>query len=193
MSNKKEMISTCGCSISNLKVAFTLTGFGKDLSIEPPTDDRNLKCAESIEASCTSVALHVRWFDPPDGTSAHNIAANYYDKAIARMEARVESPHYFLFSDNPEAARSKLALPAGRVTFVSHNHGDENAFADMWLMTRCRHFITANSTFSWWGAWLGESAESVILAPNFTPGGKGPSWGFKGLIPGRWRLVPAER
>jgi len=159
-----------------------------DLSIHPPLDPLNQKLADEIRTS-KSVALHVRWFDAPGGTSLHNITADYYQRAIAMMEERIGSPHYFLFSDNPEAARSKLALPEGRVSFISHNQGDENAYADLWLMSQCRHFITANSTFSWWGAWLGESKESVVLVPEFTPGGDVTSWSFRGLIPDRWLLV----
>jgi len=54
------------------------------------------------------------------------------------------APMYYLFSDNPQAARAKLALPKGRVRCVSHNRGDGSAFADLWLMSLCHHFITAN-------------------------------------------------
>jgi len=47
------------------------------------------------------------------------------------------------------------------VTYVSHNRGDGSAFADLWLMTQCRHFITANSSFSWWGAWLAAPSDTI--------------------------------
>jgi len=81
-----------------------------------------------------------------------------------------------------------IALPKERVTVISHNKGDENAYADLWLMTQCKHFIIANSTFSWWGAWLGENADTIVIAPNIVVRGI-TSWGFKGLIPKRWLLV----
>lgn len=161
----------------------------EDLRIIPPVDAENLHLAEKIRNCQVAIALHVRWFDVPGNSLGNNVSNKYYQRAIAMMEERINAPHYFLFSDNPEAARSKLDLPEGRVSFVSHNQGDGNAYADLWLMSQCRHFITANSTFSWWGAWLGESADSIVLVPEFTPDGGVTSWCFNGLIPERWELV----
>ncbi len=62
------------------------------------------------------------------------------------------------------------------------------AYADLWLMTQCRHFIIANSTFSWWGAWLAESAGKQVIAPGFEIIGpdRGTSWSFKELLPFSW-------
>ncbi len=156
----------------------------EDLRIIPPTDELNLRMAEEI-GNCTAVALHVRWFDPPGGIETHNISAGYYQRAIALMERKIESPLYYLFSDDPDAARRILILPEGRVTFVSHNQGDDNAYADLWLMTHCQHFITANSTFSWWGAWLGGGPRKIVVSPDAHLDGIA-AWGFKGLIPSGW-------
>jgi Glycosyl transferase family 11 len=156
----------------------------EDLRIIPPTDRLNQHMAEEI-CRTNAVALHVRWFDAAGSTATHNLSAGYYHRAIALIEREIESPRYFLFSDDPEAARSKLALPEGRVVCVSHNRRDENAYADLWLMTLCRHFITANSTFSWWGAWLGGRGTKIVCAPDLKIEGK-MAWGFKGLIPDGW-------
>jgi hypothetical protein len=161
----------------------------EDLRIIHPVDTLNLQLAEKIRNCQVAVALHVRWFDAPGNSSPNNVSCNYYQRAIALMENKLSLPHYFLFSDNAEAARTKLVLPEGRVSFISHNQGDKNAYADLWLMSLCRHFITANSTFSWWGAWLGESEDSIVLVPEFTPDGGVTSWCFKGLIPERWNLI----
>ncbi len=158
-----------------------------DLRITPPTDTANFEMAARIR-NCNAVAVHVRFFDTPDVTAAHNVSADYYQRAIALIEEKIESPRYFLFSDIPEAVREKLALPKGRVTLVSHNQGDKNAYVDLCLMTQCRHFITANSTFSWWGAWLGQAKGKVIVTPAVKIQA-GPSWGFKGLIPDEWIKV----
>lgn len=161
----------------------------EDLQITPPTDTLNWQMAEQIRNS-NSVALHVRWFDAIDGTTTHNISSDYYRRAIARIEQKIERPCYFVFSDNLDAARTKLALSNKRTTFVFHNRGDENAYADLWLMKQCQHFIIANSTFSWWGAWLGElnNEHSVIQAPssNFK---NTHQWDYVSLMPFRWRLV----
>jgi len=156
----------------------------EDLQIIPPTDAQNRCMAENIRNNL-AVALHVRWFDSPGSTFPNNVSAEYYERAITLMEQKMESPHYFLFSDDTEATRAKLSTPEGRVTFVSHNRGDKNAYADLWLMTQCQHFITANSTFSWWGAWLGKGKRKIVVTPGLKNYGK-PAWGFFGLIPEEW-------
>jgi len=158
-----------------------------DLQIIPPTDTCNRRMAERI-LDCVAVALHVRWFDPPGSSAGHNVSAAYYKRAVAVIETMSESPHYFVFSDNPEEAREKLTLPLNRVTFVSHNGGEDSAYADLWLMTQCQHFITANSTFSWWGAWLGCRAGKIVVTTALTVDGE-TAWGFKGLIPDEWVRV----
>lgn len=159
----------------------------QDLRINPPKDAPNQRMAEEIRSS-QAVALHVRWFDAPDNSTSYNIAGEYYRCAREMIEERVKSPHYFLFSDNPEAAQAKLGLPKSQVTLISHNQGDENAYADLWLMTQCQHFVTANSTFSWWGAWLGDAKEKLVITPGIRLGDESGimAWGFKGLIPTGW-------
>lgn len=159
----------------------------EDLRIIPPTDTVNQRMAGTI-GNCQAVALHVRWFDAPGSTAAHNISAAYYRRAITVMEGKIESPRYFIFSDDPEAVSAGLDLPEGRTTIVTHNRGDEHAYADLWLMSQCRHFITANSTFSWWGAWLGNADAKVVIAPDLKIDGK-TCWGFKGLIPEGWITI----
>jgi hypothetical protein len=159
----------------------------EDLRITPPTDGLNQRMAGEIRGS-NAVALHVRWFDAPGSTETHNLSPDYYQRSIALMERKLEFPRYFLFSDDPDLARANLTLPESRVTFVCHNRGDDNAYADLWLMTLCRHFITANSTFSWWGAWLGGDGSKIVCTPGLIIDGKA-AWGFKGQIPDQWIKV----
>jgi hypothetical protein len=161
----------------------------QDLRIIPPSDETNRRLAEEIQASL-AVAIHVRWFNKPGESAQHNVAADYYRRAIAIMEERLSVPRYFIFSDELDAARSKLTLPEGRTTFVLHNRGDESAYGDLWLMSQCRHFITANSTFSWWGAWLGESKATMVICPSYIIGeGNITAWNFAGQIPQRWLKI----
>ena len=165
------------------------TTIRNDLRIIPPTDAANQRMAEEIRRS-DAVALHVRWFKAADSTATSNVSADYYQRAIALMERKVKSPRYIVFSDNPEAARARFNLPDGRVTYVSHNRGDENGFADLWLMTQCRHFITANSTFSWWGAWLAQSPGKIVITPHLVQEKiSATNWGFEGLIPDSWQKL----
>lgn len=160
----------------------------KDLEIVPPEDPSNREMARRI-AACNAVAVHIRWFDyPGGGNAAHNASRDYYRRAMDEMGRCVGDPHFFVFSDDPEAAIRALDLPEDEATCVSHNKGDDNAYADLWLMSQCKHFVTANSTFSWWGAWLSPHARKVVVAPGIVQSGIS-SWGFDGLIPKEWIQV----
>ena len=158
-----------------------------DLRIIPPEDAKNRETAKCIN-STDAVGMHVRWFDAPGASKKHNLAVDYYQRSLRLMDKLVGTPHYFVFSDDPQAAQRCLALPVNRVTWVSHNRGDQSAYADLWLMAQCRHFIIANSTFSWWGAWLGGGVDKVVVTPKIKVQGI-TAWGFAGLIPKEWRPV----
>jgi len=157
----------------------------QDLQIKPPTDATNLAMAVQIR-DYTSVAVHLRFFDEPQAPGINNAPGDYYTRAVEMMESLAPGAHYFVFSDQPEAARARIPLPDARFTLVSHNRGDENAYADLWLMTQCQHFIIANSTFSWWGAWLARRAGKQVIAPGFEMRQGKMSWGFSGLLPAEW-------
>ncbi len=159
----------------------------EDLQIKPPTDAANVLLADKIR-NCKSVAVHVRFFDQPQISGVNIVPGDYYHRAIALMESLLPSAHYYIFSDKPESARARIPLPDERFTLVSHNLGDELAYADLWLMTQCQHFIIANSTFSWWGAWLAECADTLVISPA-TVRGLVTAWGFPGNLPSRWKLL----
>jgi hypothetical protein len=157
----------------------------KDLEIIPPHNEAVHGLAAQIR-DVNAVAIHVRWFDPPgSGPSSYNLPATYYERAIAEIERRVDRPVYLLLSDHPEAAMSLLGIPGNRLLVVGRLVSPGDPVTDLWLMAQCRHFIIANSTFSWWGAWLGEKSDSVVIAPAIKVDGKA-AWGFHGLVPERW-------
>jgi hypothetical protein len=160
-----------------------------DLRIVRPTDSANQEMAAQISAS-NAVALHVRFFNQPRQSPSHgandNLDERYYCRAISVMEERLNSPHYYVFSDQAEAALQCVALPLERTTLVSHNKGDTMAHADLWLMSQCKHFIIANSTFSWWGAWLAPHLDKIVIAPGYEKREGASAWGFSGLVPDRW-------
>ena len=161
------------------------TQIRNDLCIKPPEDELNLKISRLMRR-CNAVAVHVRYFDQTEAHSVNNISNDYYARAIAVIEHIVPDAHFFIFSDQPNTARLRIPLPNERITVVSHNKGDENAYADLWLMTKCQHFVIANSTFSWWGAWLAANPEKVIIAPKLDKKTGMSFWGFNGLIPDSW-------
>ena len=132
------------------------------------------------------MAVHARFFDEPHSASINNAPFDYYTRAVEEMERLAPAAHFFIFSDQPEAARARIPLPDARVTLVVHNQGDEHAYADLWLMSLCQHFIIANSTFSWWGAWLAAHRGKQVIAPGFEMRQGKMWWGFKGLLPDKW-------
>jgi hypothetical protein len=160
----------------------------EDLGITPPTDEINQTMVERIR-NCRAVAVHVRFFDAPQEQGVNNAPGDYYARAVAKMEILVPDAHYFVFSDQPDYARARISLPPERMTMVTHNQGDENAYADLWLMTQCQHFIIANSTFSWWGAWLSTFENKVIIAPNPKLMDQASFWRTIGILPEKWFLL----
>lgn len=128
-----------------------------------------------IAASRLPVSVHVRRGDylNPGTAEFHGILGeSYYREALARLEAAIGSDaDLFAFSDDPIAAERVLSfVPKSRLV---HVRGDpERPWEDVALMARCRHHITANSSFSWWGAWLNGEPEKIVIAPRawFAPG-----------------------
>ena len=158
----------------------------KDLEIIPPKDKVNQEIKSQIDQS-NSIALHVRYFDNSSTKeSSNNMSKDYYNRAIQFIDSLYPDAHYFLFSDDPMSAMKVVPLSNDRVTCVSHNAGDANAYADLWLMASCKHFIIANSTFSWWGAWLSKNSKKCVITPNLSYSKNVVSWGFDGLIPDDW-------
>lgn len=144
----------------------------EDLTPAGAHDAVNREWAERIR-SVNAVALHVRRLhyvpDTPGATPMPenerlHIGMSYYTRAIEFISGRLRDPHFFVFSDFPQWARENLKLDRP-IEYVTHN-GPDVPHEDLWLMTQCRHFVIANSTFSWWGAWLARSPEKIITAPR---------------------------
>lgn len=138
-----------------------------ELTPKIPLSGLNLSIAESI-GQVNAVSLHIR-----RGDYVNNLAANkvhgflgieYYKKAISYFVEKIPYPYFFVFSDDISWAKENLGLSSG-VTFIEHNQG-ENSFEDMRLMSLCKHNIIANSSFSWWGAWLNDNPNKTVIAPN---------------------------
>ncbi len=153
--------------------------------IDPPSErDR-----ETIQlmAGCESVLVHVRrgdYVSLPAAAGHHGTCSiEYYRAAFAVVAKSVAEPVLFVFSDDPAWVRENIRLPAQTV-FVSHNSPSE-AHQDLRMMSKCRHGIIANSSFSWWGAWLGmDNTQRVVVAPKqwFANGAPTPD-----LLPQSWR------
>jgi hypothetical protein len=118
--------------------------------------------------SITSASVHVRLGDYLSNTEAaafHGLPdAAYYSNGARELHERCGVQRFFVFSDEPGKARERIVLP-GEVIFVEHNTGSDSHW-DLWLMRHCHHHLIANSSFSWWGAWLNPSPEKVVIAPR---------------------------
>lgn len=122
---------------------------------------------QAIETT-DSVGVHVRRGDyvrEPATNAFHGVCEpDYYRRAAKIIEKRVANPHFFIFSDDIDWAESNLKLP-GKQTAVRHAQ-DTIPHVEMWLMSRCKHTIIANSSYSWWAAWLTERPGKCIVAPQ---------------------------
>ena len=137
----------------------------KQFAPKTPLDNRNVEL-QKIMQSKPSVAVHVRRGDY--SSSAYStffgmLPENYYAEAIAAVKQRVGNPAFYFFSD--DIAWSKSNFGGSGDEFIEHNTGSE-AYKDMLLMASCKHNIIANSTFSWWGAWLNSNPDKVVIAPK---------------------------
>lgn len=157
----------------------------KDLLFKDTKDKKNLSVLENIEEQ-NSIAIHVRFFEETDTENSLITTEDYYKRAIQRMIRLVPGGHFFLFSDKPEKAKYMLNKIGISYTLVSHNNSDETAYLDLWLMSKCNHFIIANSTFSWWGAWLSSFPDKIVIAPGFVKIIGAMKWGYDGLLPKKW-------
>ena len=133
-----------------------------------PVDRPTQKNSEVLDEMrrCNAVALHVRQGDYSQANYEGFFGLldpEYYQKAIQYIEERVENPNFFIFSDNIAWCRKQFAA-LKHEHFIDHNR-DEESYWDMMLMAACQHNITANSTFSWWGAWLNNRPDKLVITP----------------------------
>ena len=114
-----------------------------------------------------AVAVHVRRGDyllPENSRKYGNICTlQYYKNAMQYMKKKVPDAKFYFFSNDSEWVRKNLAN--GDSVIVDCNHGKEN-YLDMYLMSQCSHNIIANSSFSWWGAWLNQNPDKIVISPQ---------------------------
>ncbi len=139
----------------------------KDFCFRNSLDDYNTDLKSKIDETI-SVSVHVRRGDYISDSKTSQImnvcGINYYRDAINRIALQINAPHFYIFSDDMQWVRENLNLPYS-VTYVDHNFG-KNSYIDMQLMSACKHNIIANSSFSWWGAWLNLNPEKIVIAPS---------------------------
>lgn len=156
-----------------------------ELSVKSPLEGKNLEWAGRIREA-PSISLHVRrgdYVSNPETTRYHGTCdRDYYGRCLAEIRKNVPDPRIFVFSDDLEGVRMSLTLPSSTL-YVDVNSSDQG-HEDMRLMSLCKHNIIANSSFSWWGAWLNGNPGKIVCAPRkwFAI----PGIGTDDLLPESW-------
>jgi hypothetical protein len=147
---------------------------------------KNLELLRTIRSAENPVSVHIRRGDytlPQEGCVA--LPMDYYIQAITKLRTSLSNPTFFVFSDDVMFAKQHLTKHISGV-FIDHNDAF-SAHEDLRLMSSCRHHIIANSTFSWWGAWLNSRDDKIVLAPRNWLVANCPA--RNDLFPQTWRLL----
>lgn len=148
------------------------------------------KFIDVLKGSTNSVMLHIRrgdYVSSPSASVIHGtLGMSYYECAIHNIEKNIKNPIFFVFSDDIDWCRKNLPKNIN-VTFIEPYQGYASPIDELYLMKMCQYHIIANSSFSWWGAWLSQNQEKVVYAPK--------NWfanqqlGLEDLIPRDWQLI----
>ena len=132
-----------------------------------------------------SVAVHVRRGDYVSNVVAQEVlgtqSPEYYEKGARHIESKIKKVHFFVFSDDPIWARQNILTGYKSITYLETS---AQPYEDLELIRSCDHFIIANSSFSWWGAWLGLKEGSLVIAPKKWFASY--KYNSKDLIPKHW-------
>ncbi|MDR1877050.1 MAG: alpha-1,2-fucosyltransferase [Flavobacteriaceae bacterium] len=140
----------------------------EDFKLLTPLSSPSEKILAVIK-NVNSVSIHIRRGDYVTNTGANQLFGlcdlDYYKKAVRLIESKIEAPHYFIFSDDIEWAKQNIQVGNSKTDFIDFNDSSKN-YEDMELMKNCKHNIIANSSFSWWGAWLNDNPNKIVIAPK---------------------------
>lgn len=121
-----------------------------------------------IIKSCNAVSLHIRRGDYISNATTNTIHGtcnlDYYKRAVEYIKKNSVSPIFFIFSDDIDWVKDNLHLNEKHY-YIDWNNADTN-YEDMRLMSLCKHNVIANSSFSWWGAWLNNNPKKIVIAPQ---------------------------
>lgn len=160
----------------------------KEFTFRHCKGNKNALIQEAIR-STESVSIHIRRTDYITNPAAHQFhgvcSLEYYQNCIKVLEKKIENPHFFVFSDDPVWVQEnfKINFP----TTIVRDNDLTKGFEDLRLMIQCRHNIIANSSFSWWGAWLNSNPQKVVLAPR--KWFRDSSVSTHDLLPKEWLII----
>jgi hypothetical protein len=157
----------------------------QELQLREPLDAVNQRLAEEMQQQ-NSVSLHVRRADYVNNPTYAECTVDYYHRALTMIAEREKNLHVYVFSDDIPWVQEHIHL-AVPTTYVTQNNGRAN-YLDIVLMRFCTNSIIANSSFSWWGAWLKKNVTGLVIAPKtwYTD----PRKASQDLLPHRWVTIP---
>jgi hypothetical protein len=141
----------------------------KDFTFRIPFDEKAADMAAKIKSEPGAVCLNVRRADFVTSKRAEQfhgfIGLDYYQKAVDLLSKKIDNLHLFIFSDDIEWCSENLKFDH-LTTFVTKEYAGKKYEAYLQLMTLCHYYIIPNSTFAWWGAWLNEDENKIVIAPK---------------------------
>ncbi|MEE9369171.1 MAG: alpha-1,2-fucosyltransferase [Pontiella sp.] len=135
-----------------------------ELGFEHRNVSRETESILSDVGSGNSVAMHVRRGDFLELKNYQVCTEAYYFRGLDYVRARVDNPRFYLFSDDPTWCRTVFSDDDCCVVEVTQSRDD--SLNDMHLMSSCQHMIMSNSSYSWWAAWLGQTPDQIVVAPD---------------------------
>lgn len=166
------------------------TELREELTLKKPLSDYSQDILKKIKSS-QSVSIHVRRADyvtsstfPGTALLHGTCSMDYYKSAVDYITKREQNPHFFIFSDDYEWSVENFKFLNYPVTCVK-NDAEKN-YEDLILMSKCKHNIIANSTFSWWGAWLNSNKDKTVIAPKKWFNAHKPGTNTDDIIPDTW-------
>lgn len=156
----------------------------KELTLKEPIENKYGEVIEQI-SSTDSVSIHVRrgdYANDPKIQAIHQtFGLEYYEEAIKIIRGKISKPTFFVFSDDIEWVKQNLKIDFPTI-FVSGPKIKD--YEELVIMSRCKNNIIANSSFSFWGAWLNQNPNKIVIAPKKW-NNKNPD-DFKDLLPPEW-------
>jgi hypothetical protein len=133
-------------------------------SLRNVIDDKNAALVAQMQTE-SSVSIHIRRGDYENSVFELLSLEEYYLKAIETIKKDIESPVFYFFTNDIEWVEKNFNLLNINKKIITINTGKQS-YMDLILMSNCKHNIIANSSFSWWGAWLNQNANKIVIAPK---------------------------
>ena len=161
----------------------------KQFTINQEVSNYTKEIKNKIQNSKNSCSLHIRRGDFVNSTNINIHGAcdiEYYKKAMKYLEEKVVNINYFIFSDDMQWVKENLKIENAIYIDTKEKRVPHE---DMYLMSLCRHNIIANSSFSWWGAWLNKNEEKIVIAPKRWFADEKFESESKDIVPQKWARI----